>query len=100
MNGDGEWRVTVDGGGETWPTLGPKVMRGIDELDPGDILHVISEELTTRCDIADWCWAAGHDLVMVRHDADATRFWIRKGRTNDDFVTDGADLNAENGNWT
>lgn len=57
MNDGGEWRtwrVTVDGGGETWPMLADMVGHRIDELRPGDVLHVISREPTTWCDIAEY----------------------------------------------
>ncbi|HZU12305.1 MAG TPA: sulfurtransferase TusA family protein [Chloroflexota bacterium] len=82
------WRVMVDGGGETWPTLSDLVSRRLAELSPGDILHVISEEPTVHPDIARWCLATGHDLLLVRHDADGTRFWIRKGGWKDHRLKD------------
>ncbi len=82
MNDGGEWRtwrVTVDGGGETWPVLADMVGHRIAELRPGDVLHVISREPTTWCDIAEWCGIAGHDLLMVQARKGAMRYWIKKG---------------------
>jgi TusA-related sulfurtransferase len=71
-------RIMLEAGGELMSTLGNLAHRRMEELAPGQILELISSEPSTRTRVADWCGAAGHELLRLEIDGDVTRFWIRK----------------------
>jgi TusA-related sulfurtransferase len=71
-------RIMLEAGGELMSMLGDLLHRRMEELAAGQILELISSELSTRTGIPDWCRVAGHELVRLDIDGDVTRFWIRK----------------------
>ena len=62
------------------PLLGAK--RVVDDLEPGQILELVSDCPGTRDDLFIWARHTGNEIVLVEHEA-ANRnvFYIRKGRS-------------------
>lgn len=72
-------RAVLDAGGELWAALSAAVERLLDEIASGAMLEIISLEPNIRADVPAWCASAGHEIVRMLEEGNATRFWIRKG---------------------
>jgi TusA-related sulfurtransferase len=42
------------------------------------MLHVISQDPSTRIDVPQWCYLTGHELLRTQEDGSETLFWIKK----------------------
>ena len=71
-------RATLDAGRESWETIRQAILHRMDELERGDILEIVSQELTTYDGVTEWCWLVGHELVDVAVNGSEARLWIRK----------------------
>jgi tRNA 2-thiouridine synthesizing protein A len=52
--------------------------RHIGRLAEGDVLEVISRNLSSRSDVPSWCQRTGNNLLGFTEDDEETVFWIRK----------------------
>lgn len=50
----------------------------VDEMAPGDVLHILATDPTTLRDIPQFCTFLGHTLVMQKTDAAPYEYWIEK----------------------
>lgn len=68
----------LEGGSELPTVLLEAVDHRIDEMAPGQILQIISQEPSALTAIRDWCILAGHQLLHTFVDGSVLQFWIQK----------------------
>ena len=68
----------LEAGGESSPVLMAALARRVAELEPGQVLEIVSQATNARLDAVAWCHVTGHELLGLLADGDETRFWIRK----------------------
>ncbi len=70
---------TVDASGLACPMPIVRTRQAIDELDPGDVLEVISTDRGSLTDIPSWAGTLGHTLLDARQNGDRYVYLIKKG---------------------
>lgn len=55
------------------------IRAGLDRLEPGQVLEVVSTEPTVWHDLPAWCRVNAHPLQGAVPDGDRTRYYIQKG---------------------
>ena len=71
-------QAILDAGGDASAILSAALYRCTDEMQAGQVLHVISQNPSTRIHVRDWCCVTGHELLRTQEDGNETLFWIRK----------------------
>lgn len=74
MNAD----KTLDCFGLLCPMPIIKTARAIKELEPGQVLEVISTDPGIKADIPAWCRAKGHEYLGFEENGETIRVYIRK----------------------
>lgn len=70
---------TLDAAGEACGTVTPVIKQALSNLQPGQILEVLTHDPATRVGVPAWCRLTGHELVdTLAQDPQRTQFWIRK----------------------
>ncbi|HZP26076.1 MAG TPA: sulfurtransferase TusA family protein [Dehalococcoidia bacterium] len=69
----------LDAPGEACANLPPLIKAGLRDLASGEVLMILSDDLSAREGVPAWCRLSGNALVAtVEEDAHKTRFYIRK----------------------
>ncbi len=55
------------------------IRAGLDRLEPGQVLEVVSTEPSVWHDLPAWCRVNAHPLVGAVPDGDRTRYYVQKG---------------------
>ncbi len=50
----------------------------IREMQPGQVLEVISDDEGIKKDMPAWCESTGHEFLGIEEDADQIRVYLRK----------------------
>ena len=55
-----------------------RTSRTMDEMKPGQILEIVSDDRGSLVDIPDWCASHGHDYLDHRDEGGEYHLYIRK----------------------
>ncbi len=55
------------------------VRNQVRQMTPGEVVHVVATDPSTRRDFTNFCRFMGHDLLEEREGDGTFEFWIRKG---------------------
>lgn len=55
-----------------------RTSRAVDEMEPGEILEIVSDDRGALADIPDWCASHGHDFLESREESGEYHLFIRK----------------------
>ncbi len=69
---------TLDCFGLLCPMPIVKTAAKIRELEPGQILEVVSTDEGIKEDMPAWCKATGHEFLGVEQDGDLFKVYVRK----------------------
>ncbi|HIP43586.1 MAG TPA: sulfurtransferase TusA [Aquifex aeolicus] len=69
---------TLDTSGLNCPLPVLKTKRALEELQPGQILEVISTDPGSKADIPAFCQRTGHELVEMVEEGGKYIYYIRK----------------------
>lgn len=65
--------------GQACSTLTPIIASRMRQLDPGQVLEVISDDPTARSGLASWSRLTGNPIVAIFEDGPArTRYYLRR----------------------
>lgn len=68
----------LDGSGNVCADLTPNIKRALSELQPGEILEVVSDDLVARVSVPAWSRLTGNEIVETIEEPDhRTRFFIK-----------------------
>lgn len=70
--------MVLDAGGDTSASLSGSLYRCMDEMNRGQVLHVISRVGAGSVEVPAWCSASGHRLLRTEARQNETLFWIKK----------------------
>jgi tRNA 2-thiouridine synthesizing protein A len=51
----------------------------MDELKPGEVLHMMATDPSTIRDVPKFCLFLGHELIASDADETTCYYWVRKG---------------------
>jgi len=69
---------TLDCFGLLCPMPIVKTAAKIRELEPGQVLEVVSTDEGIKEDMPAWCRATGHEFLGVEQDGDLYKVYVRK----------------------
>jgi len=69
---------TLDCFGLLCPMPIVKTAAKIRELEPGQVLEVVSTDEGIKEDMPAWCKATGHEFLGVEQDGDLYKVYVRK----------------------
>jgi TusA-related sulfurtransferase len=72
--------AVLDVGGDTAAELHSVLHRCIDDVLPGEVLHVISHDPGSRPDIEGWCTATSNRLLRFQIHEEESWFWIERAQ--------------------
>jgi len=69
---------TLDASGLNCPLPVLKTKKALEELEPGQILEVISTDPGSKADIPAFCKRTGHQLLEVKEEGGKFYYYIKK----------------------
>lgn len=71
--------TTVDARGLACPMPIVKAKKGIDKLQSGEVLELLTTDKGSGNDLKAWVKTGGHELLETTEENGVFRFYIRKG---------------------
>ncbi len=69
---------TVDAKGLSCPLPIVKAKKGMNEIDPGQVLELQATDRGSLADIQGWAKGTGHEYIGTREDGDVLKHYLRK----------------------
>ncbi|RMG20966.1 MAG: sulfurtransferase TusA family protein [Methanobacteriota archaeon] len=70
---------TVDARGSFCPGPMMELVRAIKAVEVGQVVDLISSDKGSELEIPKWCEKAGHKLLEMKKEGDATHYIVQKG---------------------
>jgi len=70
---------TLDVRGLTCPLVVVKAKKAITEVQPGEVLEVLSTDPASKADIPAWTKRTGHELLEVLDEGELFKFYVKRG---------------------
>ena len=80
MDEDSEVSRTLDCVGLFCPEPLFQTRQGIDQLEVGEVLEVLTDDPAAEEDLKRFAKRAGHEVLLFERDGDQMRFLIRRAR--------------------
>lgn len=69
----------VDASGLLCPMPIVRAARAMKEMEPGQVMKLVSTDRGSEADVPAWADDAGHALVSTRREGEALVFFVRRG---------------------
>ncbi|WP_223701395.1 sulfurtransferase TusA family protein [Sutcliffiella deserti] len=69
----------LDAKGLACPMPLVKTKKALNDLNPGEILEVITTDKGAKSDLTAWTKATGNELIDTKEEQDVFTFYIKKG---------------------
>ncbi len=70
---------TLDVRGLTCPLVVVRAKKAITEVEPGQVLEVLSTDPASKSDIPAWTKRVGHELLESLDEGELFKFYVRRG---------------------
>lgn len=70
---------TLDVRGLTCPLVVVRAKKAITEVEPGQVLEVLSTDPASKSDIPAWAKRVGHELLESLDEGELFKFYVRRG---------------------
>jgi tRNA 2-thiouridine synthesizing protein A len=70
--------MVVDTRGFFCPMPVIKTSDALENLDPGSLVEVISDDPAIEFDLPAWCQSNGHTIQRIENQSGVYRYWVKK----------------------
>lgn len=69
----------LDAKGLACPMPIVKTKKAMNDLEPGQVLEVLTTDKGAKNDLTAWAKSTGHEMLDHKEESDIFTFWIKKG---------------------